>query len=302
MTMRGVGFWRKQDIPPRSPPRKHRRRSLVSTLVISVLASAILIAAVATGDNSSNRSPVLSPVEIAKQGLESVLRVYAEGPMGKGSGSAIQVTNDTLVTNFHVVKMHVEHDWELYTLSENGEKIPFEVVEYFKAEDFAILRAKQDLPGENAIFANPVILGYDAPIPAGAPVYAVGFPVATDRLNSDTNSSSFMQGEVSASFSRNAWVDEYPLPPVAPFWITQHTAPTNPGTSGGALLNACGEVVGINTQREARMMKGPGRVTLVVDPIQGIFFSLDAGTMTRLLDVADIQYEQSETSCEPWAE
>ncbi|ARQ02613.1 hypothetical protein CAK95_28525 [Pseudorhodoplanes sinuspersici] len=71
-----------------------------------------------------------------------------------------------------------------------------------------------------------------------------------------------------------------------PFSIVQHTAAINPGNSGGSLLNVCGEVVGVNTQREIQVIMGLFGIPLVSDPIQGVFFlgGVDA-LLTRLAKI-----------------
>ena len=89
---------------------------------------------------------------------------------------------------------------------------------------------------------------------------------------------SFSPGSVSRTFS-GSWSADGPR-----ITIIQHTAPTNPGNSGGPLVNVCGEVIGINAQREARIIPGPGGIPLVSDPIQGVFSSLHASVLRQKLE------------------
>ena len=76
-----------------------------------------------------------------------------------------------------------------------------------------------------------------------------------------------MRGAISRTFSG-------PWEPGAPtIQIIQHTAPINPGNSGGPLADPCGHVIGINTQREARVIYGPGGIPIVTDPITAILLT-----------------------------
>ena len=60
-------------------------------------------------------------------------------------------------------------------------------------------------------------------------------------------------------------------------WI-QTDAAINPGNSGGPLLDAHGEVIGVNTLRAVSTQGAKGGV-----PLQGIGFALSVGDLVRLL-------------------
>jgi S1-C subfamily serine protease len=277
---------------PSTQEKTSRRRhtKLLPTLAFATIAS--LLAVTATGDNSSGRSPVLRNEQIARIADIAVIRIFVDGPrmVGGGTGTVIAVEKDEAfaVTNFHVVQQNVERQWKLFILQGEDIPVPIELVFFDETADIAVVRIPY-FGSAPLVFANPVTLKYQA--------LAQGFPSVSDRLGSRAKQeSSFYRGMISRNFD-GKWTassdgEEYT--------IVQHTASTNPGMSGGPLLNKCGELVGINTQREARMILGPGGIPLVSDPIQGIFFSLDAQKIADLLRTAGISFTQSKTRCEPW--
>ena len=136
------------------------------------------------------------------------------------------------------------------------------LVEAFPGEDLAILRV-DGLDRPPVTFSRVV----EDRLAKGGQVFAIGFPGVGDRLG-PVDVASFAPGTVSRLFS-GPWAEDAPV-----IRIIQHTAPTNPGNSGGPLVNGCGQVVGVNSQREVQMVLAPGGVPLVTDPIQGVVLRL----------------------------
>jgi S1-C subfamily serine protease len=190
----------------------------------------------------SQAALALTPEEVARAVDPSVVRIYVEGPRGRGSGTGFVVSrNDHVATNFHVVQTHVERDWAIFVASggtEPGQRLAVTVVGLFPGEDLAILQVA-DLHGPPLRFASDELTAAELAPPKGLQVFGVGFPGAADRLGPVTEAS-FSPGSVSRTFS-GSWSANGPE-----ITIIQHTAPTNPGNGGGPLVNACGEVIGIN--------------------------------------------------------
>ncbi len=75
-----------------------------------------------------------------------VVRVMAEGPGGAAPGTGFVVNDDFVVTNFHVVRAHVEDGWRLIVIDRHApddvRRLPAEIVEGFPCEDLAVLSVK----------------------------------------------------------------------------------------------------------------------------------------------------------------
>jgi hypothetical protein len=254
------------------------RRPLLAILLAlpGLLAAAWLVLSGAPGDG------VATGVD------RSVVRIFVLGPGGATSGTGFVVNRDGFVaTNYHVIEEHVELAWAIVVAdreSEEGQPREAELVHAFAGEDLAILRI-EGLDRPPATFASP-----GGELTKGLEVYAIGFPGAADRLG-PLDEPSLVPGAVSRTFS-GPWEEGAPA-----VRIIQHTAPTNPGNSGGPLVDRCGHVVGLNTQREAHVVFGPGGVPLVTDPIQGVFYASGAELLTGRLKEAGIAFETAGASC-----
>jgi len=142
----------------------------------------------------------------------------------RGAGSGVMVAPDGyLLTNNHVV----ERAESLTVSFTDGTEAAAELVGRDPATDLAVLRAR----GSGLPYAE---LGNSSRLQVGQLVIAIGNPLGFE--------SSVSTGVVSALGrsldSRNGRLIE---------GVIQHTAPLNPGNSGGALLDSRGRVTGINT-------------------------------------------------------
>ena len=140
-----------------------------------------------------------------------------------GSGFVIDKAGH-VVTNFHVV----EGASEISVGFSNRDGLPATVVGVDRATDIAVLKVE-----EKARALTPLDLGDSSTVRVGDPVVAIGNPFGLERT--------VTAGIVSA-LSR-------PLatPGGAIDQVIQTDAPLNSGNSGGPLLNARGQVIGVNT-------------------------------------------------------
>jgi S1-C subfamily serine protease len=148
---------------------------------------------------------------------------------GTATGSGILInSNGTILTNYHVIENAVK-----VTVSfENKKSIEAKVVGKDPSHDLAILK----VPSEG-ISVHPLTLGDSSAVEVGDPVLAIGNPFNLERTLT-TGVISALQRKIEAP--NGFQIDN----------VLQTDAPINPGNSGGPLLNAAGEVIGINSQIE----------------------------------------------------
>ena len=162
----------------------------------------------------------LSYVELAKLSTSIVMiKVYNRKQEMICTGSGIMIGKDGFIlTNCHVIsggyffEVRIEDDETSYTTDE--------IIKYNQHLDLAIIRIRRVL--------NPLSLysGNEALV-RGQKVVAIGSPLGLFNSVSDGIISGFRNIEN---------VD-----------MIQFSAPTSPGSSGGAVLNMYGEVIGIST-------------------------------------------------------
>ncbi len=140
-----------------------------------------------------------------------------------GSGFVIHSAG-YIVTNEHVIDQATEVD----VVFSNGEKLEAQVLATDNEHDLAVLKVnpKKPLPA--------IALGTSEDLMIGEPVYAIGNPFGyAGTMTRGIVSAVDRKLEVNASKSYTG--------------LIQTDASINPGNSGGPLINAYGQVVGINT-------------------------------------------------------
>ena len=150
-------------------------------------------------------------------------------PVGEGSGVAVDEHH--IVTNAHVVGDATDSDVSV-TLSDNSVQ-PVTIAGRDPITDLAVLTV-QDTK------LTPIPIATSAEVRTGQPVMAVGNPLGL--------SGTVTTGIVSALNRPVAASEQGTGPSVATVTnAIQTSAPINPGNSGGALVNGCGELIGINS-------------------------------------------------------
>ncbi|MGC2373755.1 MAG: trypsin-like peptidase domain-containing protein [Solirubrobacteraceae bacterium] len=160
---------------------------------------------------------------------ESPFGFGGESQQGQATGSGFVINADgTILTNYHVVENAVKVNVSF----EHGKTVQARVIGKDPSNDLAVLR----IPTEG-LTLHPLTLGDSAKAQVGDPVLAIGNPFGLDRTLT-TGVVSALQRQIT---SPNGFqIDN----------VLQTDAPINPGNSGGPLLNAAGEVIGINSQIE----------------------------------------------------
>jgi S1-C subfamily serine protease len=147
---------------------------------------------------------------------------------GLATGSGFVLDQDGFIlTNAHVVEG--AHDASV-RFEEGGDLVDAKVVGRDLSTDIAVLKVN---PSDTKL--KPLPLGNSSRVQVGDPAIAIGNPFGYDRTVT-TGIISALQRQIRAP---NGFTIGH---------VIQTDAPINPGNSGGPLLNAAGEVIGINSQ------------------------------------------------------
>ena len=168
---------------------------------------------------------------IAARDTPSVVMIKVNGSEGTGSGFI--VNGGYIVTDNHVVTLDgMVSNAVLRVYFSNGKSVPGVLVGRDPFSDIAVIKA------EGVSHLPALTLGNSAGVDVGDPVIAIGSPLGL----ADTVTS----GIVSAL---NRPVQPGPVAGPSPqvfFDAIQTDAPINPGNSGGPLVNARGQVIGVD--------------------------------------------------------
>ena len=167
-----------------------------------------------------------SVVEIAQRVRPAIAQVRVVGTAGDGSGSGVLFRSDGhLLTNFHVV----DGASSIKVLLDNGRELSAHVVGSDPDSDVAVVK----IDGGPFPVAS---LGSAAELKVGQPAIAIGSPLGL------AGGPSVTVGVVSALHRR---LNTRSGPSLLD--MIQTDAPISPGSSGGALLDAGGAVIGLTT-------------------------------------------------------
>ncbi|MFG1706105.1 S1C family serine protease [Nonomuraea sp. M3C6] len=249
--------------PPSAPPKKARLstgQKAIAGLALAAMAvgGGAVGAVVATSfqpepvASSSGPSPVfksasnqLTVAEVAAKVQPTVVMI--QGQTGEGSG--VVLSEDGLIlTNNHVVEGANQGGSGMTVKFSDGKTAKASVVGTDPATDLAVIRA------EGVSGLTRATLGDSDGLKVGDAVLAIGSPLGLDG--------SVTAGIVSA-LDRTLSTGPEQRQQIPPGWgqqeesqgsagttiggAIQTDASINPGNSGGALVNAAGELIGINT-------------------------------------------------------
>lgn len=194
----------------------------------------VILALSAPGESSASEITCdRSAAQIFRESGPSVVRVMSiaidpfslANRVRQGVGSGVVVEEGRVVTNAHVVY----EASEIVIGTDDGSIFPAEVVGIDAISDLAIIE-----PQAGTLPSPPATLSAAETLEVGTDVLAIGYPLGLEK--------SISRGIVSGKgrilpFTPTSWLTP----------LIQTDAAVNPGNSGGALVNLCGEVVGINT-------------------------------------------------------
>lgn len=229
-------------------PHEHSSRWILTVIIVAVLSS--LVTAVGVGYVSLRtdllaglRTAAASPAEISEPEMasmdrEELARLYEEvspsvvhvavtTARGRGSGSGVILTAEgAILTNNHVI----QNAESVSVTLKDGTELPATVVGRDPSTDLALLQVEPTTP------LPPARLGDSDQVQVGEMAIVVGSPFGFKQ--------SLTAGYVSALGRMLRSGDEYGTEIDD---VIQTDAAVNPGNSGGPLLNARGEVIGITT-------------------------------------------------------
>ena len=255
--------------PPAAPPPPRRGggsrwlAAIGGGTVSAVAVTAVLLGTGLADNDTPAATPATTPIVASNNSKDEIARaVYAAASPSVvsvrtdgGSGTGFLVDSDgTIVTNAHVVGDASEVQ---VRFEDGGDEHTAQVLGVDASTDLAAIKVD---PG-SADGVKPLQLADSDDAQVGDPVVAIGYPLGLDRT-ATAGIVSGLEREIQApnGFS----IDK----------VIQTDAPINPGNSGGPLLNASGQVIGVNSQI-ATAGGGNGSV--------GIGFAVPADTVRNVL-------------------
>ncbi|WP_222192457.1 trypsin-like peptidase domain-containing protein [Modestobacter italicus] len=270
---------------PAAPARAGRWRLGVAGLVAGALigggAGAGVVAltdsdTVATAGGTTTQPVVIKDAETATSttaaaaaAAPSVVTLYVSAAAGSGSGSGVVLTEDGYVlTNNHVVSLDSStSDVAVQVRTSDGTLYDATVVGTDPSSDLAVVKLADASGLSPATFADS-----DA-VQVGDLAVAIGAPLGLSNTVTDGIISATDRAVQTGSTQDDSTVID----------ALQTDAAINPGNSGGALVNAEGEVVGINTAIASVASTGlPGQESQSGNI--GVGFAIPSNTAQRIAE------------------
>jgi S1-C subfamily serine protease len=155
--------------------------------------------------------------------------LFPSSTEGTNTGSGFVINRDgVILTNNHVIAGAVK----ITVAFADNQVVTAKVIGKDPDDDLALLKVNPD-----GLHLVPLVLGNSDTVQVGDPTAAIGNPFGLPR-SLTTGVVSALQRQIQAP--NNFEIDN----------VIQTDAPINPGNSGGPLLNAQGQVIGINSQIE----------------------------------------------------
>ncbi|MFE0458666.1 S1C family serine protease [Kitasatospora sp. NPDC058965] len=266
---------------PAGPGHRARNGFLRSrlALVTAVAAVAAVLGGLAGGAVADSRhgsattasaGTVVSPVSAKSDGTAdvaaiaaavspSVVQITVQTSSGTATGTGVVLTADgQILTNFHVVSGAVDSGGTVTVTFQNGSRTTATVTGTDKSTDVAVISAA------HVSGLTPATLGDSDAVAVGDSVVAIGNPegltgTVTSGIISAKNRQVTVQVDEGSTRSNGGF--GYPSFPgygssssgrsgggdTATYQALQTDAALNPGNSGGPLINAAGQVIGINS-------------------------------------------------------
>ncbi len=198
----------------------------------------------------------VTPSVVGIRTTTSVVSFFGGSSEATGEGSGVIYKSDGyIITNYHVISDAIANQSsskiEVFTDTKSGKSYPATVVGYNISSDLAVI--KIDVSGLSAVeIAN------SDDLKVGQYVITVGNPGGLEFMDSVTYG---VISGLNRVVSSNSDIE-----------LIQTDAAINPGNSGGALVNAKGQLVGINSSK------------IVSEEFEGMGFAIPANTVVKICD------------------
>lgn len=269
--------------PPPKPPRKGGFRGPLVAGVVAValaagagsgaLTTTLLSHSATAGTPAGTASTPASTTSVANQSSTSAESIYKSvspgvvtittvvngrfGQTGQGTGSGIVLdSKGNILTNYHVIS----GAQSVTVTFSDGSTANATVVGTNSNLDLAVIRVSV-----SASRLHPVTLGNSDSVQIGDTVYAIGAPFGL--------SGSFTEGVVSNLHQSGSTTGGNLSN------LIQTDAAINPGNSGGPLVNAQGDVIGINASIESPVNGNVGiGFAIPINTVKSVLTALEGGS------------------------
>jgi serine protease Do len=241
----------KPKTEPKTPPIMHKLANVLQKLSIPSIIAATLIGCPKLPWNINTLQPAVGQQSTQEQIATRLYRQSSPAVVtiknGKGHGSGFLVSSDGLIiTNAHVV---ANGPGIVTVVFPDGRKESADVIGYAKnGTDLAALR----IYSTNKLPTLPLAAPNSAQV--GQSIFVIGTPL--DEAYQNTLS----EGIISRLNSKEG--------------LLQHDANTNPGNSGGPVLNAQGQVVGVTVSMDIKGYVWDNQGNITGHTKSGIYFAV----------------------------
>ena len=205
---------------------------------------------------------LVGPAVVGIENIATSNYYYYEQLATQGTGSGVLISEDGyIVTNYHVVEGSAKIKITLST----GKEFEAKVIGADEDSDLAVVK----IDGNGFPYAK---FGDSSKVMVGDKAIAIGNPLGTELMGTVT------QGIISA-VNRTVQVDNRTMT------LLQTDAAINSGNSGGALINAYGEIIGINS------------VKMAASGVEGLGFAIPSNTVSSVVsDLKEYGYVKGKLS------
>jgi putative serine protease PepD len=213
---------------------------------------AVVSPVAAKSDGTANVAAIAAAVS------PSVVQITVQTSSGTATGTGVILTADgQILTNYHVISGAVDSGGTVTVTYQNGSRTTATVTGTDRSLDIAVITAA------HASGLTPAVLGDSAAVAVGDSVVAIGNPegltgTVTSGIISAKNRQVTVQVDEGSTRGNGGF--GFPSFPgygssansgstgdTATYQALQTDAALNPGNSGGPLINAAGQVIGINS-------------------------------------------------------